>query len=160
MGTRHLIEVKDSKGNLKVSQYCQWDGYPTGAGSRIVDFLKKEGNIEKLDKALDKVRFFNQEEWEKLVNMHNEKDKDTIQYVNDFISRDLSVDVLDNIINTNIKEVLLQDSSDFKKDTLMCEWYYLIDLKYETLYIWNMPFDFDKLPNKQKLEKMENDEDI
>lgn len=160
MGTRHLIEVKDSKGNLKVSQYCQWDGYPTGAGSGIVDFLKKEGNIEKLDKALDKVRFFNKEEWEKLVDEYENHNKETIKYVEEFISRDLSVDILDNIINTDKKEVLLQDSSDFKKDTLMCEWYYLIDLKYETLYIWNIPFDFDKLPTKNKLKKMENDEDI
>lgn len=155
MGTRHLIEVKDREGNLKVSQYCQWDGYPTGAGSSIVDFLKKDGNINKLDKALNKVRFFNQEEWDELIDKYNENDKETMQYVNQFISRDLSADILDNIVNSDKEEILLQDSSDFKKDTLMCEWYYLIDLKYETLYIWNMSFDFDKLPTKYKLKKME-----
>lgn len=34
MGTRHLIKVK-YKGEIKVSQYGQWDGYPDGQGLDI-----------------------------------------------------------------------------------------------------------------------------
>ena len=38
MGTRHLIIVKN-EGEVKVAQYGQWDGYPDGVGTDIVNFL-------------------------------------------------------------------------------------------------------------------------
>jgi tRNA U34 5-carboxymethylaminomethyl modifying enzyme MnmG/GidA len=157
MGTRHLIEVKNKSGELKVAQYCQWDGYPTGAGSRIVNFLKKEGNIEKLNESLKKVDFFSDEKWDEMVEKYNNKDKETRIYVDEFISRDLSVDLLDNLIESDKKEILLQNNSDFKKDTLFCEWYYLIDLKTKKLHIWNEIFDFNNLPSDNQLKNIEKD---
>ena len=39
MGTRNITRVI-SNGDLKVCQYCQWDGYPTGAGQDIIDFIR------------------------------------------------------------------------------------------------------------------------
>jgi len=39
MGTRNLTcVVKD--GEYKIAQYCQWDGYPSGNGVEILEFLK------------------------------------------------------------------------------------------------------------------------
>ena len=40
MGTRNLIMVRKKNGDLKVAQYCQWDGYPSGHGVDILTFLK------------------------------------------------------------------------------------------------------------------------
>ena len=56
MGTRNLTVVK-YKDEYKIAQYGQWDGYPNGQGVTILSFLLKEGNIEKLKKALERVRF-------------------------------------------------------------------------------------------------------
>jgi len=39
MGTRNITRVI-SNGQLKVCQYCQWDGYPTGAGADIANFIR------------------------------------------------------------------------------------------------------------------------
>ena len=51
MGTRNITRVI-SNGQLKVCQYCQWDGYPTGAGRDIIDFLREtddERMVERLE---------------------------------------------------------------------------------------------------------------
>ena len=40
MGTRNLTLVKDKEGKTKVAQYGQWDGYPEGQGSTILNFIK------------------------------------------------------------------------------------------------------------------------
>lgn len=40
MGTRNITRVI-SNNQLKVCQYCQWDGYPTGAGKDIIDFIRE-----------------------------------------------------------------------------------------------------------------------
>ena len=56
MGTRHLIEVK-SGGELKVAQYGQWDGYPTGQGIGIANFLHGIMDVEKFRVALAECSF-------------------------------------------------------------------------------------------------------
>jgi hypothetical protein len=40
MGTRNLTSVRVGDA-IKVAQYCQWDGYPTGQGETISVFLRK-----------------------------------------------------------------------------------------------------------------------
>lgn len=40
MGTRHLQVVISKEGKKVISQYGQWDGYPSGQGREILDFLK------------------------------------------------------------------------------------------------------------------------
>lgn len=40
MGTRHQQKVINEKGEVKVSQYGQWDGYPSGQGKDILEFLR------------------------------------------------------------------------------------------------------------------------
>ena len=65
MGTRNLTIVK-SKGKVKVAQYCQWDGYPTGQGETISNFLRDKKNIEKLNTEIQTVEFISHEEENKL----------------------------------------------------------------------------------------------
>ena len=40
MGTRHVTAVF-LNGEPRVAQYGQWDGYPSGQGVTILDFLRK-----------------------------------------------------------------------------------------------------------------------
>ena len=46
MGTRNLVCVVKG-GEYKVAQYGQWDGYPTGQGETIVEFL-----LQRMDRAM------------------------------------------------------------------------------------------------------------
>ena len=46
MGTRHMIGVV-SDGKYRVAQYGQWDGYPSGQGVGILEFLI-DGNLDAL----------------------------------------------------------------------------------------------------------------
>ena len=54
MGTRNITSVI-LNGEQKVCQYCQWDGYPTWAGARILEFLK-DCDFEQFKKALDNTK--------------------------------------------------------------------------------------------------------
>lgn len=40
MGTRHLQTVINKDGEVKVRQYGQWDGYPSGQGLDILQYLR------------------------------------------------------------------------------------------------------------------------
>ncbi|KAI1759222.1 hypothetical protein GGR53DRAFT_514291 [Hypoxylon sp. FL1150] len=51
MGTRHLICIRINR-QWVVAQYGQFDGYPTGQGVRLFDFLHVEGNIARLRAGL------------------------------------------------------------------------------------------------------------
>ena len=160
MGTRHLIDVKDVNGELKISQYCQWDGYPTGAGDGIIKFLKKIGNIEKLEQALKKVRFVDEVKDKEFIDSFdknpNNRTKEQILYFDKYISRDVGYDILQNVCDFKGDELLLSSDSGFEKEGTFCEWYYVVDLQQRKLFIWKKSFDFDKLPTKKALEKMEN----
>ena len=49
MGTRHLTIVKQA-GEIKVAQYGQWDGYPDGVGTDIVNFLHEIRSPEMMER--------------------------------------------------------------------------------------------------------------
>ena len=49
MGTRHLTIVKQN-GEVKVAQYGQWDGYPDGVGTDIVNFLHEIRSPEMMER--------------------------------------------------------------------------------------------------------------
>lgn len=55
MGTRNLTMVIDRKGEIKVAQYGQWDGYPSGQGATILEFAKDKEKMSKLEKELEKM---------------------------------------------------------------------------------------------------------
>ena len=52
MGTRNITRVK-SGGQLKVCQYGQWDGYPTGAGLDIMDFIRRTDDAHMVERLSD-----------------------------------------------------------------------------------------------------------
>ena len=59
MGTRHLTIVK--LGNkVKVAQYGQWDGYPSGQGKTIAKFLNSESfNLAQFKEEVTKLEWAN-----------------------------------------------------------------------------------------------------
>lgn len=55
MGTRHYINIYKGKTKI-ISNYGQWDGYLTGQGTDIQEFLKNESNVRDLIDTTKKFR--------------------------------------------------------------------------------------------------------
>lgn len=139
MGTRNLTAVF-SGGEYKIAQYGQWDGYPSGAGVNILDFLSKEGNIYKLVTALDNVRFLEPEGQDKEFIESYDKNapewssdpdnrtEDQIYWFNTYASRNIGSDILRVVSSSNDEEILLNNRLSFAGDSLFCEYAYVIDL--------------------------------
>lgn len=143
MGTRNLIMVV-YKGKYRVAQYGQWDGYPTGQGYDVLDFCRKQlKDAVKRDhfiKQIGKTKFLADKkigeryeaegikgEWITMEEAERMKEKFP-QF-----SRDTAAKVLDYINNSKEKVIELRNSIDFARDSLFCEWAYLIDLDNGTL---------------------------
>lgn len=153
MGTRHLIAVH-SDGEYKVAQYGQWDGYPEGAGLDVLNFLHTD-KVTKLKENLKRVRFLDEEGRDKeLVEGYNsrapkwsnEPDNRTEEekyWWGKYMSRDVCADILHNVADSNDDEILLNDSIDFVKDSLFCEWAYVVDFDKNTFEIYS---GFNKAP--------------
>lgn len=148
MGTRNLTMVIDQKGKTKVAQYGQWDGHPGGVGASILGFLGNKELFESLKNNLSKVRFLDPEgrdkeffdsynenapEWSNQPDNRTEKQK---EWHKQFVSRDLADDVLANISKSNDDEIILIDKSNFAKDSLFCEWAYVVDLSKNTFEVY------------------------
>jgi len=109
MGTRNMTMVIDQEGAKKVAQYGQWDGYPSGVGADILNFLKNTELFEKFKAKLGRVRFAEPEGKDKELlesydnnapTWSNDPDKRTEEqkkWFKTFITRDLAAEVLTNI---------------------------------------------------------------
>jgi hypothetical protein len=164
MGTRNLTIVIDKEGQIKIAQYGQWDGYPSGQGAVVLEFLKSKEKVQKLEANLSKVRFFDAEGIDK--EFLDEYDKNSPKWSNEpdnrtpeqkrwfetFITRDLGAAILENVFESDDDEILLKNSYDFGNDTISCEWIYIINFKDNTLTVQN---DFKSKPLKvYKLKKL------
>lgn len=146
MGTRNSTLVK-LNGELKVAQYGQWDGYPTGQGATIQDFLK-EVDLPKFKEEVAKLRELTDEEVKEV-----EADKNwTTNYP--YLSRDAGAGILQMIADGQVKFVVL--GPDFREDTLFCEYWYELDLDKETITMNGRTFTFDEWRDID-LEKLENE---
>lgn len=146
MGTRNLTCVYVN-GEYKVAQYGQWDGYPDGVGVGILTFLEQ---VDKNDlvESLKKVRFLDVDGVDK--EFIEEYDKNCPEWSSDpdnrtpeqkhwfdtYITRDLSDDVLWNIVLSSDEEIVLRNEIEFAKDGLYCEWAYVIDLDKNTFEVY------------------------
>lgn len=127
MGTRHLIAVYDRNNELRVAQYGQWDGYPSGMGLEVLKRLpnltsEQFENLTWIDEdqvAAHWAEFGVTDGW---ANM-DQADRFKAKYPE--LSRDTSAKVLDLIVdNPNLK---LNNAVDFAADGLFCEWAYVVD---------------------------------
>jgi hypothetical protein len=147
MGTRNLTVVY-SESELKVAQYGQWDGYPSGTGLDILDFLRN-ADLEAFKEKLKSVSFFTEQKLEKEDEMGEVYDR------RPYLSRDLGSDILGAILNgsylsrgydinkggfyaeeiaVNVDKLVNQ--FDFGFDSLFCEWAYVIDLDNDNLEVY------------------------
>ncbi len=139
MGTRHLTMVFVD-GEYKVAQYGQWDGYPSGQGADILDFLKKT-DLEMFENKCRKTRFLTKEEIE-IIDTELEKDGTLLERKWKQLSRDMGSKVLDFIYD-NSDGVELINKMDFAADSLFCEWAYVIDFDKNQLEVYK---GFNKQP--------------
>ncbi len=169
MGTRNMTMVIDKEGTKKVAQYGQWDGYPSGVGADILDFLNNKELFEKFKNNLSKVRFAEPEGKDKdflesydnnAPTWSNDPDKRTHEqkeWFNNFITRDLAAKVLTNIAESEAGEILLIDREDLgKMSGAGVEWSYIIDLQKGTLAVHgtiDTPpikiYELNNLPSKE-----------
>jgi hypothetical protein len=136
MGTRHLIMVM-LDGQYKVAQYGQWDGYPEGQGVKVLDFLRSH-NVEVFKSQVRKVRYLAPEEVERESRTNYCGDHDEF-------SRDTSAGILPLIYSGEVS--ILHNQEDFIKDSLMCEWAYVIDLDKNTFETYR---GFNKSPLNER----------
>lgn len=118
MGTRNLTMIVLGE-EIKVAQYGQFDGYPSGQGLTALEFLKTHD----LDKFKEKVRCLNWLSHEDLVEINN-----TTNWAKEYpwLSREAGADILEYIYSG--EAINFKDNRDFAADSLFCEWCYVIDL--------------------------------
>lgn len=165
MGTRNLTMVV-CDGKMKVAQYGQWDGYPDGQGVTILNFLSNKENITKLKDKLKCVRFLEPKGKDKeLVESYdknapvwsNDPDNRTEEqksWFENYINRDIAGEILEKIANSERSEIILRDHSGFIKDSLFCEWAYLVDLDKNTFEVYE-GYQKEKLPEDQRFYSVE-----
>ena len=137
-----ICVVKD--GEYKVAQYGQWDGYPSGQGVAILDFLKSKmvdafkENVIKCSWATKEDIF---EYWSEFgYNPYADKgipyeigDKFCEKYPE--FSRDTGADIL-KIVAESSHGIKLRNDVDFARDSLFCEWAYVVDLDKNTFEVY------------------------
>ena len=143
MSTRNLTMVI-SGGQTKIAQYGQWDGHPESTGATVLEFARKCANSEFLQKfktRLESARFTTDAD-QKLRDEFLESigakdgwvdDAQSQQYRAKFPldSRDHGADILE-LVAASEGEVILRDRSEFGRDSLYCEYAYVIDLDAQT----------------------------
>ena len=143
MGTRNVTAVV-LDGEYRIAQYCQWDGYPEGQGSEVLDFLTNKMDMERFKEALRETRWVTDEEHTKLwegfgadgsgfVSMDI---SNAFKEVHPQLDRDMGAKVLE-FVQEQADPVMLNDSIDFAKDGLFCEWAYVIDLDKGVLEVYS-----------------------
>lgn len=142
MGTRHLIAVvKD--GQYKVAQYGQWDGYPSGQGAVVLDFLLN-ADLSRFATQIEQVSFISNEELQdRWVECGAKRDQ---EWVSMDISNAFSECYPENSRNTGARllsliqeatrPIKISNSLEFAADSLFCEWGYVIDLDTYTLEVY------------------------
>ncbi len=185
MGTRNLTLVKDKEGKTKVAQYGQWDGYPEGQGSTILNFIRSKDNRDALVEVLKGVEFFSASSPQSIKDYIEAYDKRCPTWSNEpdnrtdadkywhehLISRDVCGKILENLVALNVdmlpeefnKVIYLQDSSSFADDGLFCEYAYCVNYQTGKLEVYVngktkvIEFDFEHLPKEDDFCKQINE---
>ncbi|RYP26069.1 hypothetical protein DL767_008172 [Monosporascus sp. MG133] len=163
MGTRHLILVY-YKGQYRIAQYGQWDGYPEGQGVTVLRFVSDPENLSKLRSVLDAEGMLYEPtddqldawyaEMQRASQEHYARPPPTDereleewcnvlhpgQYVCPSVSRDTGADILRLVADaTAEKPVPVVRRIEFLADTCFCEWAYVVDLDERVLEVYGSP---------------------
>jgi len=141
MGTRNLIAVHVD-GEYKVAQYGQWDGYPSGQGVGILNFLRESN----LGVFVEKVKATTWLDEEVIRERWAECGADDSGWVSGDVSgkfdkywpelsRGFGSKIL-AFIEASDPGLGLRNSIEFAGDGLFCEWAYVIDFDKNVLEVY------------------------
>lgn len=142
MGTRHLIAVY-SGGKYRVAQYGQWDGYPSGQGAAVLDFLTG-ADLDAFKAKAEACRWSTDEDREAAYRKAGvEPDaqfltmaqSNKLREVAPEMHRDTGAGILRLVMEAE-NGLALTDTIEFAGDGLFCEYAYCIDLDAGTLEIF------------------------
>lgn len=182
MGTRNLTMVIDNQGTLKVAQYGQWDGYPSGQGAVVLAFAKNKDKMNRLEQELSNIKFFNDSKefykyaeeydsrcpkWDDIQNkmLADNRTETDFYWFDKTQTRDLCAEILDSIITLDKTKlpkehnniIYLCDDSEFGKNSLFCEWAYCINFETNKLECFK---GFNTDETKQHPRFATNQEDV
>lgn len=136
MGTRHLVSVV-SKGQTKIAQYGQWDGYPTATGVDIQDFLDG-ANLDAFRSRVDSLEWWDDNDVRTIWEQAGAKDgwvsledADKVKARYPELSRDTGSEILWLVLSRKVTKVV--DDSSFADDDVFCEYHYLLNLDDNTI---------------------------
>ena len=158
MGTRNLTVVQ-LDGEYKIAQYGQWDGYPTGQGAKVLEFLKKlktKKNRKQFEEKLRALQLADDAYLREVQKRHDAGELDggwTKCYPE--LSRDTAAGILQMVFD-GPPGMRLKHEVDFAKDSLFCEWAYVIDLDNDVLEVYR---GFVRTPSKRKNHRFGNESD-
>lgn len=134
MGTRHITKVI-YEGKTVVSQYGQWDGYPSGQGLTCYYFLQHDNNIENLRKNIKNIFYPTDEQLQEYYKpFENERGMMDWESGKAFsekypsLTRDTGAGILSVIADSGDGLIPIVLDTDFENDALMCEGIYEINL--------------------------------
>jgi hypothetical protein len=149
MGTRNLTKVINSQGEIVVAQYGQWDGYPSGQGLNLLEFISGYRILDQIELSLDKAYWATQDELDKMFLTLGEKDPSVFL---PSLTRDTATDIV-KVLVYSTANVPLVDDREFENDDLFCEGVYTLDFqqkKFISKFGDVVEFSFDQLPNKEE----------
>ena len=143
MGTRNLVMVIYQKKTV-IAQYGQYDGYPAYTADYLLRFMLDKSKVSSLKHQLDSknVTLLTYEKAESKFG----KEWNASNFSSAFHST-AGCGILDIIIQGG-HHFYLQDSTSFSRDSLFCEWGYVVNLD-------NMSLEVYKGYNKEPLVKGE-----
>lgn len=141
MGTRNLTIVFDA-GEYRVAQYGQWDGYPEGAGIKILRFLRDEMDEFLFRTRLSRFNFVDEND-DIAKRIDKAFEKGIGSYCFPEFSRDTGCDILPMIQNGMTTTRYLGNKLDFAAESLFCEWAYVVDFDHRTFEVYQ---GFNKTP--------------
>ena len=143
MGTRNLTCVLHN-GELVVAKYCQWDGHIYSQGKIIIEFIKNKFDKDLFIKKLKNVKQISTKElkklWTKCGADPNSEWVD-LDVGNKFgkkyphLERDMGGKILE-FIQSSKGIIKLDNDKNFAKDSLFCEYCYVLNLDEDTLDIY------------------------
>lgn len=149
MGTRNLTKVINSQGEIVVAQYGQWDGYPSGQGLNLLEFISGYRILDQIELSLDKAYWATQDELDLMFLKLGEKDPSVFL---PSLTRDTATDIVKVLIYSTAN-VPLVDDREFENDDLFCEGVYTLDFqqkKFISKFGDVVEFSFDQLPSKEE----------
>lgn len=133
MGTRSRIVVIDEQKNKKIDFYCQWDGYFSYMGIKLLERLRDKELIERFKTNLDKCYFSDGSE---------EISED---YYDKFISRDVMYRIIENVADCKLDKIVLQELTD-KEAEKWLEYCYVIDFSNNVFMCYHSACYIDENP--------------